>query len=128
LAQVSKDEQYADKHWKIVQQKLKAAVSKATASAKTIAAEVAKNGAKAWPEFITEIGSGIGEISLALGHVTQARKHGVDLADPEPIGKALSQLQGKLPNRPGVFNDQQMLACSKVLEGIIKAVKQNYNV
>ena len=127
-AEVSKEESYVDKHWKIAEQKLKAAISAATAAAKTAAAEVAKNGDEAWPEFITQIPRGIRELSWAFNDVRKARENGVELADPAKFETSLSQLESKLPNRPGVIDAQQMLAFTKALAEIVKAVKAGYRL
>lgn len=127
-AEQAKGEQYADKHWKIAETKLRAGIATATACCKTAAAAVAKNGAEAWPDFITEIGNGIRQLQWALNDVRKAIGHGVQLASPDKPDQALSQLDGKLPRGPGQIDSNQMLAYLKELANIAKDVKAAYKL
>jgi hypothetical protein len=127
-AKLAKEESFSDKHWKIAEQKLKAAVAKATTAAKMAAAEIAKNGNDAWPEFITQIPLGIRELSWAFGDVNKARENGVDLADPAKYVKALDNLQKALPNRPGVIDAVAMAGYTKNLAQVVKEVKNAYKI
>ena len=127
-AQLEEGESYADKHWKIAEKKLKAAVSTAVARVKTAAAVVSKEKEESWPDFITNLTQGIRELTWALENVQDARKKGAELADPAGLLKSLSTLEGKLPNGPGVLDASQMLAFTKTLAEIAKAVKKTYKI
>ncbi len=127
-AELAKGEQYVDKHWKIAETKLRAAIASATASCKTASAAVTKEGAEAWPDFITEIGNGIRQLQWALNDVRKAIQNGVEMPNPDGGDKALANLDGKLPRGPGQIDANQMQAYLKELAQIAKSVKATYKL